>query len=42
MTLYIVLEDAVRQDIGSDDLILQMIDDPQLRSLVVTAFTSEM
>ena len=41
-TLYIVLEDAVRQDIGSDDLILQMIDDPQLRSLVVTAFTSEM
>jgi len=41
-TLYIVLEDAVRQDIGSDDLILQMIDDPQLRNLVVTAFTGEM
>jgi DNA primase len=41
-TLYIVLEDAVRQDIVSDDLILRMIEDPQLRNLVVTAFTSDM
>jgi DNA primase len=41
-TLYIVLEDAVRQDIGTDDMILQMIEDPQLRNLVVTAFTGEM
>jgi len=41
-TLYIVLEDAVRQNIGTDDMILQMIDDPELRNLVVTAFTSDM
>ena len=41
-TLYIVLEDAVRQDIGTDDMILQMIEDPELRNLVVTAFTGEM
>ena len=41
-TLYIVLEDAVRQNIGADDMILQMIDDPELRILVVTAFTSDM
>ena len=41
-TLYIVLEDAVRQNIGTDDMILQMIDDPELRILVVTAFTSDM
>ena len=41
-TLYIVLEDAVRQDVGTDDMILQMIEDPELRDLVVTAFTSEM
>ena len=41
-SLYIVLEDAVRQDIGTDDMILQMIEDPELRNLVVTAFTGEM
>lgn len=40
--LYTVLEDASRQDIRTTDVILEMIDDPSLKDLVVTAFTSEM
>ena len=40
--LYTVLEDASRQGIRTDDLVLQMIDDPGLRDLAAAAFTSEM
>lgn len=40
--LYTVLEDASREDIRTDDMILQMIEDPELKNLAVTAFTSEM
>ena len=40
--LYDVLEDAAREDVGkNDEYILQMIDDPQLRSDVATSFTME-
>ncbi len=40
--LYTVLEDANRQEIRTDDMVLQMIDDTELRELAVTAFTSRM
>ena len=40
--LYTVLEDASRQEIRTDDLVLQMIDDPALRDLASAAFTSTM
>ena len=40
--LYTVLEDASRQEVRTDDVILQMIDDQDLRNLAVTAFTSKM
>ena len=40
--LYTVLEDAGRQDVKTDDMILQMIEEGELRDLAVTAFTSEM
>ena len=40
--LYTVLEDASRQEVRTDDMILQMIDDPALRDLATAAFTSEM
>ncbi len=40
--LYTVLEDASRQDVKTDDMILQMIDENELRDLAVTAFTSDM
>lgn len=40
--LYTVLEDSSRQDIRTDDMMLQMIEDQNLRNLAVTAFTSEM
>ena len=40
--LYTVLEDASRQEIRTDDMVLQMIDDPELRDLAAAAFTSEM
>ncbi len=40
--LYTVLEDASRQEIRTDDMVLQMIDDKELRDLAVTAFTSRM
>ena len=40
--LYTVLEDAIRQEIRTDDMILQMIDDPDLRNLAVSAFTNKM
>jgi len=40
--LYNVLEDAAREDVGkNDEYILQMIDDPQLRSDVALSFTME-
>lgn len=40
--LYDVLEDAAREDVGkNDEYILQMLDDPQLRSDVATSFTME-
>jgi DNA primase len=40
--LYDVLEDAAREDVGkNDEYILQMIEDPQLRSDVATSFTME-
>lgn len=40
--LYNVLEDAAREDVGkNDEYILQMIDDPQLRSDVSLSFTME-
>ena len=37
-----MLEDASRQEIRTDDLVLQMIDDPALRDLASAAFTSTM
>ena len=37
-----VLEDAARGEIRTDDVILQMIDDPELKQLAVSAFTSRM
>ncbi len=40
--LYTVLEDAARGEIRTDDVILQMIDDPELKELAVSAFTSRM
>lgn len=40
--LYTVLEDAIRQGIRTDDVILQMIDDEGLKDLAVSAFTSDM
>ena len=40
--LYTVLEDASRQEIRTDDMVLQMIEDTELRQLAVTAFTSRM
>ena len=40
--LYTVLEDASRQEIRTDDMVLQMIDDPALRDLAAAAFTSKM
>lgn len=40
--LYTVLEDASREGVRTDDMILQMISDPELKNLAVTAFTSEM
>ena len=40
--LYTVLEDASRQEVRTDDMVLQMIDDPALRDLAAAAFTSEM
>ena len=40
--LYTVLEDAQRNGIKSDDVILGMIGDEELRNLAATAFTSEM
>ncbi len=40
--LYTVLEDAGRQDVRTDDLVLQMIEDDGLRDLAVNSFTSEM
>ena len=40
--LYTVLEDASRQEVRTDDMVLQMIDDPALRDLTAAAFTSEM
>ncbi|MBO7349619.1 MAG: DNA primase [Spirochaetales bacterium] len=40
--LYTVLEDATRSEIRTDDLVIQMIDDPELRNLAVSAFTSKM
>ena len=40
--LYTVLEDASRQEVRTDDIVLQMIDDPALRDLAAEAFTSEM
>jgi DNA primase len=40
--LYEVLEDAAREDVGkNDEYILQMIDDPQLRSDVAASFMME-
>ena len=40
--LYTVLEDASRQEIRTDDMVLQMISDPELRNLAAEAFTSEL
>ena len=40
--IYTVLEDASRQELKTDDSVLQMIDEPELRDLAVTAFTSSM
>ncbi|MFC2821797.1 MAG: DNA primase [Sphaerochaeta sp.] len=40
--LYTVLEDASRGEVRTDDVILQMIDEPELRDLAALAFTSEM
>lgn len=40
--LYTVLEDASRQEIRTDDMVLQMINDPGLRDLTAAAFTSEL
>lgn len=40
--LYTVLEDVMRSEIRTDDLVIQMIDDPELRNLAVSAFTSRM
>ncbi len=40
--IYTVLEDAARQEVRTDDSVLQMIDEPELRDLAVTAFTSDM
>ena len=40
--LYTVLEDASRGEIRTDDMVLQMIDDPELRDLAAAAFTSRM
>jgi DNA primase len=40
--LYDVLEDAAREDVGkNDEYIMQMIEDPQLRSDVATSFAME-
>ena len=40
--LYTVLEDATRQELRTDDMVLQMIDEPELRDLAAAAFTSRM
>ena len=40
--LYTVLEDASRQELRTDDMVLQMIDEPELRDLASAAFTSRM
>ncbi|MBO4393685.1 MAG: DNA primase [Spirochaetales bacterium] len=40
--LYTVLEDASRQEVRTDDMVLQMIGDSELKDLAVTAFTSKM
>ena len=40
--LYTVLEDASRQELRTDDMVLQMIDEPELRDLAAAAFTSRM
>ncbi len=40
--LYTVLEDASRQELRTDDMVLQMIDEPELRDLAAAAFTSKM
>ena len=40
--LYTVLEDASRQEIRTNDMVLQMISDPELRNLAAEAFTSEL
>ncbi|MCF0238709.1 MAG: DNA primase [Sphaerochaetaceae bacterium] len=40
--LYTVLEDASRQDIRTNDLLLEMIGDTDLRELVVLSFTSKL
>ncbi len=40
--LYTVLEDAIRNDIKTDDMVLQSMEDEKLRNLASTAFTSEM
>ena len=40
--LYTVLEDASRQEVRTDDMVLQMIGDSELKDLAVTAFTSRM
>ena len=40
--LYTVLEDVTRSEIRTDDLVIQKIDDPELKDLAVSAFTSRM